>query len=186
MTGARKMPPWRVASSCNAFEANPSLSAADIATLSEWSAAGAPEGDPKDLPAPLTFSFAPVGQPQLPHSGRSFRLRGHRFDSVSSLRRAPDRRDAAHAPARQGDEDDGAQCATSGRRWTPDPIAPRPDGRPRHGLLLEAAQAIGVGGEGHRQDFDGNVSPKPRILRPVHLSHASRTERGQDLVRTEL
>jgi hypothetical protein len=55
MTGSRKMPPWHVASSCNAFEGDPSLAAGDVAMLSNWVAAGAPEGYAADLPAPLTF-----------------------------------------------------------------------------------------------------------------------------------
>ena len=62
----RKMPPWHVNSSCNAFEDDPSLSAADIATLSKWVTSGAPEGDPRDLPAPLTFpSTWSLGNPDL-------------------------------------------------------------------------------------------------------------------------
>jgi mono/diheme cytochrome c family protein len=54
-TSERKMPPWHVNSSCAAFEGDPSLSAADVDTISKWVLSGAREGDPKDLPAPLTF-----------------------------------------------------------------------------------------------------------------------------------
>src|SRR5262249_40886835 len=55
MTSTRKMPPWHVASACNAFEGDPSLSAADLSTLQKWVASGAPQGDPADLPPPKTF-----------------------------------------------------------------------------------------------------------------------------------
>ena len=54
-TSERKMPPWHVSSSCGAFEGDPSLSAADIDTISKWVLSGAREGDPKDLPPPMTF-----------------------------------------------------------------------------------------------------------------------------------
>jgi hypothetical protein len=66
MTSARKMPPWHVASACNAFEGDPSLSADDVATLSKWVAAGGPEGNAADLPAPLTFPATwSLGDPDL-------------------------------------------------------------------------------------------------------------------------
>ncbi|MGH9398839.1 MAG: ascorbate-dependent monooxygenase [Thermoanaerobaculia bacterium] len=66
MTGARKMPPWHANSACNAFEGDPSLSAGDIAAFSQWVEKGAPEGDPKDLPAPLVFAQTwSLGDPDL-------------------------------------------------------------------------------------------------------------------------
>ncbi len=65
-TTERKMPPWHVNSACNAFEDDPSLSSADIATLSRWVLSGAPEGDPGDLPAPVTFPATwSLGDPDL-------------------------------------------------------------------------------------------------------------------------
>jgi hypothetical protein len=65
-TTERRMPPWHVNSSCNAFEGDPSLSSADIATLSRWVLSGAPEGDPKDLPPPATFPATwSLGDPDL-------------------------------------------------------------------------------------------------------------------------
>lgn len=54
-TSQRKMPPWHVDSSCAAYEDDPSLSTQEIEMLSRWVSTGAPEGDPQDLPAPLTF-----------------------------------------------------------------------------------------------------------------------------------
>jgi mono/diheme cytochrome c family protein len=65
-TTQRKMPPWHVSSSCTAFEDDPSLSAADIDTITKWVQSGAPEGDPKDLPPPVTFpSDWSLGTPDL-------------------------------------------------------------------------------------------------------------------------
>lgn len=54
-TARRKMPPWHVEANCQAFEDDPSLSERDIQTIGRWITAGAPEGDPRDLPPPLTF-----------------------------------------------------------------------------------------------------------------------------------
>ena len=55
-TSSRRMPPWHVSSACAAYEDDPSLTRSDIKTFSDWVAQGALEGDPADLPAPLTFS----------------------------------------------------------------------------------------------------------------------------------
>ena len=52
-------------------------------------------------------------------------------------------------------------------------------------LLLEAAQAIGVGGERGGQDLDRHVAPEPRIARAIDLAHAAGAERRDDLVRAE-
>ena len=65
-TTERKMPPWHVNSACNSFEDDPSLSAADIATVTKWVLSGALEGDPRDLPAPVTFPETwTLGNPDL-------------------------------------------------------------------------------------------------------------------------
>ena len=49
------MPPFHVDTGCNEFKNDPSLSSADLGTITKWVLSGAPEGDPRDLPAPLTF-----------------------------------------------------------------------------------------------------------------------------------
>ncbi len=54
-TQSRKMPPWFADSSAQHYANDMSLSAADVATLAAWVDAGAPEGDPKDAPAPRQF-----------------------------------------------------------------------------------------------------------------------------------
>ncbi len=53
------------------------------------------------------------------------------------------------------------------------------------GLLLEAAQAVGVGGEGGGEDLDRHVAAEARVLRAVHLSHPARADGGEDLVGAE-
>jgi hypothetical protein len=52
---SRKMPPWFAESKYGHFANDRTLSAADVATLASWADSGAPEGDAKDKPAPLTF-----------------------------------------------------------------------------------------------------------------------------------
>ena len=54
----RSMPPWKAAPGHRrpGFMHDRSLSEGDIATLSAWAEAGAPEGNPADLPLPRTFS----------------------------------------------------------------------------------------------------------------------------------
>ena len=52
----RAMPPWKAEPNVGPrFKHDRSLSAQDIATLSAWAEAGAPEGDPADLPPPRKF-----------------------------------------------------------------------------------------------------------------------------------
>ena len=53
-------------------------------------------------------------------------------------------------------------------------------------LLLEAPQPVGVGGEQRRQHLDRDLALEPLVARAVHLSHASRADRREDLVGTEL
>ena len=50
VTGERYMPPWKPESGFGHFVGERRLSDAQIKTLADWSAAGAPEGDAKDLP----------------------------------------------------------------------------------------------------------------------------------------
>jgi copper type II ascorbate-dependent monooxygenase-like protein len=62
----RVMPPWHAGAGCAQYQNDPSLSAQDIATLRGWVDSGAPEGDPRDLPPPLTFSDGwALGQPDM-------------------------------------------------------------------------------------------------------------------------
>jgi hypothetical protein len=52
---SRKMPPWFADPKYGHFSNDRTMSDSDISTLSAWADNGAPEGDAKDQPAPLTF-----------------------------------------------------------------------------------------------------------------------------------
>lgn len=52
---ARKMPPWSADPATGHFRNDPRLSQSEIDTLAAWADNGAPEGNPKDAPKPLTF-----------------------------------------------------------------------------------------------------------------------------------
>ena len=53
---SRQMPPWFADKSAGTFANDPSLTDAEIATITSWVDAGAPQGDPKDLPKPPQFT----------------------------------------------------------------------------------------------------------------------------------
>ncbi len=65
----REMPPWHLDTSVGIqhFKNDISLTSDEIATVVAWVDAGSPMGDPKDLPAPLTFRDEEwtIGQPDL-------------------------------------------------------------------------------------------------------------------------
>lgn len=52
-------------------------------------------------------------------------------------------------------------------------------------FLLEAAEPIGVSGEGRRQDLDGYFAAETEIAGAVDLSHASRADEREDFVGAE-
>ncbi|HYM23571.1 MAG TPA: hypothetical protein VEU08_10190 [Vicinamibacterales bacterium] len=55
---AREMPPWYIDRhvGIQKFKEDPSLTDAEIATIAQWVDAGAPQGSPRDLPAPRVFT----------------------------------------------------------------------------------------------------------------------------------
>jgi hypothetical protein len=53
------------------------------------------------------------------------------------------------------------------------------------GLPLEAGHALGVTGEGVRQDLDGHIAVEPGVARAVDLAHATGAEGGEDLIGSE-
>ena len=55
VTASRYMPPWQPEPGYGHFQGERRLSDADIATLRRWAEAGAPEGDPAQLPPPPHF-----------------------------------------------------------------------------------------------------------------------------------
>lgn len=67
VAGDRQMPPWKPTPHFGPeFKNDRSLSEAEIATLQAWADSGAPEGDPKDMPPPVTFSDDwALGKPDL-------------------------------------------------------------------------------------------------------------------------
>lgn len=63
---ARAMPPWFADPKVGHFANDPSLTAAQIQTLSEWAAAGAPAGNVADAPPPRKFAEGwNIPQPDL-------------------------------------------------------------------------------------------------------------------------
>src|SRR5580704_7575707 len=62
----RKMPPWSADGAVGHFRNDRRLNQSEIDTLAAWVDAGAPEGNPKDAPAPLQFSEGwAIGKPDL-------------------------------------------------------------------------------------------------------------------------
>ena len=79
---SRQMPPWFADPSIGRFANDPRLSEAEIAAIAGWADAGAPQGDPKDVPKlpPFTEGWQ-LGEPdhiielpevQIPADGRDF------------------------------------------------------------------------------------------------------------------
>ena len=69
-TALRQMPPWYIEKNIGiqTFLADPSLSDAEIAMIGRWVDAGAPEGNPADMPAPKKFGDPrewALGKPDL-------------------------------------------------------------------------------------------------------------------------
>ena len=66
ITHSRTMPPWKAEPGYGDFEAERRLTDAQIALISEWAAAGAPEGDSKDLlPLPKFSEGWQMGEPDI-------------------------------------------------------------------------------------------------------------------------
>jgi hypothetical protein len=62
----RIMPPWFADPCCGLFANDPSLTDAEIATISDWVAAGTPAGDPRDAPpGPAWTPGWNISQPDL-------------------------------------------------------------------------------------------------------------------------
>ena len=55
MVRSRKMPPWFADPKTGHFVNDPSLTDAQIETITSWAEAGAPRGDPRDAPAPKAW-----------------------------------------------------------------------------------------------------------------------------------
>jgi len=57
----RTMPPWKALRGYGEFIGERRLSDAEVAMIARWIQEGAPEGDPRDLPAPRQFSSSSLG-----------------------------------------------------------------------------------------------------------------------------
>jgi mono/diheme cytochrome c family protein len=56
----RTMPPWKAVAGYGDLAGERRMSDAEIATIARWVTTGAPEGDPRDLPAPREFTAPPA------------------------------------------------------------------------------------------------------------------------------
>ena len=56
VTASRYMPPWKAEPGYGHFDDERRLTDSQLATIREWASHGAPEGDPKQKPAPLVFA----------------------------------------------------------------------------------------------------------------------------------
>src|SRR5688500_2884133 len=56
MTQSRQMPPWKPTDGCGDFADTRRLTDLEIDTIAKWANAGAPEGNPADLPPPREFN----------------------------------------------------------------------------------------------------------------------------------
>jgi hypothetical protein len=66
VTQSREMPPWKPAADCGGFQNTRGLTDEEMATIARWADAGAPEGNPLDLPAPVEFPDGwTLGEPDL-------------------------------------------------------------------------------------------------------------------------
>ena len=53
-------------------------------------------------------------------------------------------------------------------------------------FTLEASEAIRIGGEGCWQDLKRDIPIQFRVARPIHLTHAARTDGSENLVGTKV
>lgn len=66
VTEAGIMPPWKPVQGCSDFQGERRLSREEIATIAQWVEAGAPEGDPNELPPELELPKGwALGEPDL-------------------------------------------------------------------------------------------------------------------------
>jgi hypothetical protein len=79
------MPPWYVEKNIGIqkFQNDPSLSAAEIAKIAQWADAGAPQGNPADMPAPRVWEDATkwaIGTPDLIVKTKELTVKGNAPD----------------------------------------------------------------------------------------------------------
>lgn len=85
-TARRYMPPWLPEAGYREFAGTRRLADGEIATIRAWAAAGAPEGDPADLPPAPTFtSVWPLGEPDLVVEMPDYEVPGNGRDLYRNL-----------------------------------------------------------------------------------------------------
>ena len=57
--------------------------------------------------------------------------------------------------------------------------------RDRAGFALEPREGSGIGGDGRRDDLDGDVTSNAAVVRAIDLAHASGAEEAFNLIGTE-
>ncbi len=62
----RRMPPWGAVKGFGAFRNDQGLTEEQLELIVDWEEGGAPEGDPKDLPAPPKPAKSPAAEPFRP------------------------------------------------------------------------------------------------------------------------
>ena len=83
---SRRMPPWKPVAGYGEFHGVRGLSATEIAAIESWVKAGAPQGNPDDLPAPRVFADAPpLGTPDLTLTAEVYTVPGQTGDIYRCL-----------------------------------------------------------------------------------------------------
>ena len=90
------MPPWFIDKhvGIQAYKDDISLSEKEITTIAEWVDAGAPRGNPSNMPPPLTFTSAnewAIGEPDLIVDSPSVTMKAHAPDWWGALEPVPTR-----------------------------------------------------------------------------------------------
>lgn len=193
---SRQMPPWHVDRSVGIqeYKNDRSLSDDQIDTIVRWVDAGAPKGDPKDMPPPVkwadenVWNFAPLfgGPPDLIIKSPSYTQKALAQDAwfkpvvptglteprwVRAIEIRPGtvkgRRITHHALAR-------LQQSENGEPEVRQTAAPAPGDDPGPGLFME--WAVGKQGEIMRPDSGKLMLPGSKIVWDIHYSAA-----GEDI-----
>lgn len=86
LTARRIMPPWLPEPGHGEFARNRRLPDEEIAKIQAWTAAGGPEGDPADLPAPPKFADSwQLGTPDLVLASPAYSLAAGRGDAFRNF-----------------------------------------------------------------------------------------------------
>jgi hypothetical protein len=188
---ARQMPPWHIDKTVGIqhFKNDRSLTDAQIDTLARWADAGAPMGDPKDMPAPIkwvddnTWAFAEqFGQPDLIIKSPAYTMKAQQQDNwwkpvvstglteprwVRAIEIHPStikgRRITHHAVARLR-QDDGADSLRAASFDINRAIDPDAEIGP--GLFME--WAVGKQGEVMRPNTGKLMLPGSQIVWDIH------------------